>query len=427
MEIESKAGSLMQKVLDEREAKMTAQKQESEKNFEIGEGASPEEAAKKMHESFEQKIGETKNDLVAQMQSVKNTVAEFISESKEVGGQIKKEVAQFVGLSAKMEKNGRLNEKDQKTLFDLKDKGAIKTITSETGGSGVALVGEEVARTIIALAGSTSSLFGIAQKVITSAQEYRFVVETNSGTNGAYYDENTAGTVEDINFSPVKFTLKRWAKFVGIANRTLQTSETESIGAFIIRNIANAYERFHSAQLWSEISGSTTVSVYTMGSGDTDYEDITLDDIANARALVPASKWGRMVLVVSPSVFGVLEQLKDDNGRPLLDSNALLLSEQVRGTAGVRPAAVLGGAFAIPIIVDDALPATSAASQANTKFAALVEVDAAIGVVAFNDVEIGQNTSIQWTNDNTVFRGQNYSISGVVDAKGVVVLRTAAN
>ncbi len=315
-----------------------------------------------------------------------------------------------------------LTEKEKGIVDQVIEKA---TITSGSGDGGENLVGTETFRTILGVVQNVRSLASIVPKFTTTDKTYEVVLESDDGDAGHNYAEDVASAVDAITFTNKTFTLERWAKVIGIARLTLETAHTEEIGAFIVRKMAFYYGKFVSAEVWTDCKVANALNSYSLPATKTSFSDITLDDISKAKAQVSTQYWNELVMVVSPSVFLLLERLKDSQDRPLLDNASLLLSNQGAGTGGIVPNGILKGVLNIPVIVDETLPATSS-SAISTQFILLVAPRVALGHFSNGSMAIETNSSVEFLKDNVLIRGQDYHETGVLVKNAGVVITTPA-
>ena len=243
----------------------------------------------------------------------------------------------------------------------------FKTLNEGTGSAGGFLVPDEFEKSVIKYTDQYSQLRSLSTVVQMNSDQKRL---NTIATEPTVYivGENTVITPSDPVFGEPVLTAKKYA---GITSWTSELEEdSEVVG--LVELLAERFGRQIAKKEQQEfISGTTAgsegflvvsgVTVEAMAAGDTTYDKITWDHLANMIALleeVDMNDAAEATFVMSPSVFNVLRKRKASGS----------------GEYFVLPApqnGVVAQAWGRPVVLVNEMPKTSDSNQNNKKFVAL--------------------------------------------------------
>ncbi len=204
----------------------------------------------------------------------------------------------------------------------------VKAMGESTDSAGGYLVPEEFARAII----RNVEQYGVFRQRIAKVPMAGSRMSWPKRTGGftVYYpDEGVAVTASQLAFGRVTLNAKKWGIFAEIS-RELEEDSAVGLGellaleftlALAIAEDTNGFVGDGTSTYAgiTGVLGSSNVSVVTMGSGDTDFEDLDSDDLIDLKAAVPtyAKRAPDCAYYAHPEICAIIEKMKDGMGRPI--------------------------------------------------------------------------------------------------------------
>lgn len=212
----------------------------------------------------------------------------------------------------------------------------VPTTSSPTGENGEGyILPEDVRTTITKLIRDYGSIRDIFGYMKATALKGSFAIEAYSSiTELADLDESTDGTdIEDIKFSNVSYALKAKAGFISISNILLKFSD-EDLLAYISSIFAKKKAVTENKMLLAAAKSNKTAVAVAGYTGVKTVVNKTLDPAAAMNC----------VYLTNQSGFDILDNEKDDMGRPILQPDP------------TQPTRMLLKGHPIKYVSDDLLP-----------------------------------------------------------------------
>jgi len=326
------------------------------------------------------------------LEEVKTAVSADVFEKLKAEISLRKDI--FGGAETTEAKKAEAKEKCAnfvKAVFN-RDLASIKALSEGTTTDGGYVVPEYFANEIIRVAGQ----YGVARKNarIWPVSGWKTNVPTISNVVAYRVGEKSAITSSQPTFSRTVLTLKKIAALIPMSNELLKDANINTVDQMVNLS-AEAFAKYEDEWAFlgkgvgEGIFQDTNVPVYTMGSGDTDFEDADFDDLLEVMGKVDEGALNGAKWYMAFSVFNALRKRKYASG-----TASYILQEPGAG----MPATI----WNYPVEFVSVMPKTSLQSQAAQKFIAFGNLSYMLfGDARQYEVTISQEATITDTDGST--------------------------
>jgi len=338
-------------------------------------------------------------------------------------------------------RNGtRLLDNDSKAAFaeDMRklasgEKAAYLTVSDQTGGY---LVPTEVHNEIMRIAATTGVVARDARRFPVADIE----IPTYSGAvmQGQYIGEDSAGSETQNDIGMARLKSAQWVEFFRVSNRLIQKA-TPSIGEWLMGLVGEglAYrldrEGFmggtYAGSPFVGLLGSSDVTTQTLGSGLTDFNDVTPEEASEAIGAVDTAALANAGFYFHRTVWAQIRAQKDGTSGEYVFRQDHAPFAQIQRESGIQP---VGSMWGYPVYTTDVLP-TFADTAVSTKFgvfgnlslALAMGEDGPMDMARSGDAVIGGKSTFE--RNQTAFRFTHQHALSVMLGSAAVVFETAAS
>jgi len=230
-----------------------------------------------------------------------------------------------------------------------------RSLTEGTDTAGGYLVPEEFQAEVLRLIPE----YGIARKVCRvvpmTRDKQNWPKAGSTGVTAYWVNEAAAITESSPTFGQVQLDSKKLAGLAALSNELVADANVDVLN-YLYQLFAEQFAYQEDYQ-WlrgtgspiTGVIGSSGVNTVTMGAGETNFSDISIDDLVDLIAAIPASAEQGAAFFFHKKVLAEIRKLKDTNGQPVFQS-----------PAGNTPGTIYG----YPYYTTDVMPGTSAADTA---------------------------------------------------------------
>lgn len=384
-----------------------------------------------------------------------------ISEMKEAFGEvlterdaeIKKEIAEELGpivaervedaVKAARVDDMRLGRKslddESKKAFaeDMKniagrEKAAYLTVNDQTGGY---LVPTEVHTEIMRIASTVGLVARDARRFPVA--DIEIPTYTGAVMQGSYVGEDEAGSETQNDIGVARLKSAQWMEIFRVSNKLIQKANV-SVGEWLMGLVGEglAYrldrEGFtggtYAGSPFKGLLASSDVTVQTLGSGLTGFEDLTPAEASEAIGAVDTAALNNGAFYFHRTVWAQIRAQKDATSGEYVFRQDHSFANHKREN-GIQP---VGDIWGYPVYTTDVLPAYSA-SAASTKFGVFGNLNLALAfgedgpmdMARSGDAVIGGASTFE--RNQTAFRFTHQHAVSLMLPSAAVVLKTAAS
>lgn len=315
-----------------------------------------------------------KGDIEATIeQAVEAKTAERV---KEEVAKLRKEQLVFGSdkLSLSSQVKSDLAEATRSIAFGQEVK-ANEALIPETDSRGGYLIQTEVADAIARVAASVGIVFAQAQRwTMGKTDQLEVPTFTGSFLEGEYLTTaDTGGSLTAVTFGQATLAIKKWQLTFAVGNDLLADAQPAladwliALAGEALANMADKQGLAGSGSPFTGVLNHGSATIHTMGSGDTDFEDFSVEDASDMIAAAPQSQLKGAGFFFSPTVWAKIRVKKDGNNQyllPLVGAASGSIIAQYAEAAGPMPS---GAILDYPVFLSEHLPANSA-SAVSTKF-----------------------------------------------------------
>lgn len=253
------------------------------------------------------------------------------------------------------------------------DTKANEALISEQDNRGGYLVAREVANAVVRIAASVGLVMSQAQKWPMQTDELGIPAYTGSFLEGEYLGVDAAGSVTAVTFESANLITKKWQLAFVVGNDLLQDASVEladwllALGGEALANMIDKQAFVGTGAPFVGLLQDSDITVDTMASGSTDFEDFSPDDASDMIGGVEESVLDGAAFYMHRTVWAKVRVKKDTAGNYILPqagapSQAVITNNPTGG--GLKPA---GEILGFPVFTNRNLPANSS-SAVSTKF-----------------------------------------------------------
>ena len=254
-----------------------------------------------------------------------------------------------------------------KAVF-VKDRALIKALNEGTGSAGGFSVPEEFAAEINRIAED----FGLVRKFarrITMTSDTLNLPRLGSSVQVTFPGEGVAGTASQFVQQNVQLLAKTAVGLTVASNELLEDANVD-IAQFLLELFAEELAGTEDEQglvgtgsPFTGILGDAGVNVVDMASGNTNFSDVTLDDLRDMVSELKPLALNGAAYTMHRSVWGIVQKLKDaDSAYHISAANPVLLPGDTGAAIG---GVVVGAVWGYPVWLSEKMPSVTGVS---TKF-----------------------------------------------------------
>lgn len=257
------------------------------------------------------------------------------------------------------------------------EKAAYLTVNDQTGGY---LVPQEVHNEILRIAAVTGIVARDARRFGISDVE--IPIYTGAAMQGSYVGEDSAGSEDQKDLGVAKLKSHQWMNIVRLSNKLIAKANVniaEWLMAIVAEGLAYRLDRegfaggTFAGSPFVGVMGSTDVTVQTMATGKTGFEDFDVEEASDAIGALPESILAGAAFYFNRTVWAKIRVKKSGDNYVFGQSNLASLKKDGNGLSPV------GEILGFPVYTTDVLPAYSA-SAISTKFGVFANLNQLLGI-----------------------------------------------
>lgn len=256
------------------------------------------------------------------------------------------------------------------------EKAAYLTVNDQTGGY---LVPAEVHNEILRIAAVTGIVARDARRFGISDVE--IPIYTGSAMQGSYVGEDSAGSEDQKDLGVAKLKSHQWMNIVRLSNKLISKANVniaEWLMAIVAEGLAYRLDRegfvggTFAGSPFVGLLGSDAITVQTMATGKTGFEDFDVAEASDAIGALPEACLADAAFYMHRTTWAKIRVQKSGDNYVFGQSNLASLRKE----SGLNP---VGEILGYPVYTTDVLPAYSA-SAVSTKFAVFGNLKQALGI-----------------------------------------------
>lgn len=313
------------------------------------------------------------------------------------------------------------------------EKAAYLTVNDQTGGY---LVPTEVHSEIMRIAETVGLVARDARRFPVADIE----IPTYSGSvmQGEYVGEDEAGTETQEDLGIARLKAAQWMEIFRISNKLIQKANV-SVGEWLMGLVAEglAYrldrEGFTGGTFAGSpfvgLLGSDDVTVQTLGSGLTGFQDVTPAEASEAIGSIDTSALSNAGFYFHRTVWAQIRAQKDGTSGEYVFRQDHAPFTSLQRENGIQPVGTMWG---YPVYTTDVLPAYSA-SATSTKFGVFGNLSLALAMGEDGPMDMARSDSAviggksTFERNQTAFRFTHQHALSVMLPSAAVVFQTAAS
>jgi HK97 family phage major capsid protein len=250
---------------------------------------------------------------------------------------------------------------------DFNSLSMIKGMSENVDSEGGFLVPEETATSVDRIVENVGLIPKLARRIPMMRETMNIPVLGNAASV-TWDGEGNAGSDGSPTFGNVKLSAKKLTGLAPLTNELLEDANQDVaslVEELFGEAIATEIDRQGLVGTGSPFTGilsHSQVSVTTMGSTKTAFTDVTLGNLRDMISQIKMSRLPGSVFVMSPSMFGVVQKIQENNQSIVTFQNPIV-PNTINGGVLV-PAGYIWG---YPVYVSEVMPATTA-TAVSTKF-----------------------------------------------------------
>lgn len=257
------------------------------------------------------------------------------------------------------------------------EKAAYLTVNDQTGGY---LVPQEVHNEILRIAAVTGIVARDARRFGISDVE--IPIYTGAAMQGSYVGEDSAGSETQNDLGVAKLKSAQWMNIVRLSNKLIAKANVniaEWLMAIVAEGLAYRLDRegfaggTYAGSPFVGLLGSSDITVQTMGSGKTGFEDFDIEEASDAIGALPEAALVDAAFYFNRTAWAKIRVKKSGDNYVFGQSNLASLKKDGNGLSPV------GQILDFPVYTTDVLPAYSA-SAVSTKFGVFGNLKMALGI-----------------------------------------------
>lgn len=257
------------------------------------------------------------------------------------------------------------------------EKAAYLTVNDQTGGY---LVPQEVHNEILRIAAVTGIVARDARRFGISDVE--IPIYTGSAMQGSYVGEDSAGSETQSDLGVAKLKSAQWMNIVRLSNKLIAKANVniaEWLMAIVAEGLAYRLDRegfaggTYAGSPFVGLLGSDDVTVQTLASTKTGFEDFDVEEASDAIGALPEAALVDAAFYFNRTVWAKIRVKKSGDNYVFGQSNLASLQKDGNGLSPV------GEILDFPVYTTDVLPAYSA-SAISTKFGVFGNLKMALGI-----------------------------------------------
>jgi HK97 family phage major capsid protein len=338
----------------------------------------------------------------------------------------------FERFATGTDKSGLTPDQKVKFMEDVKVKAPYVSSSDQAGGY---LVPTEVHAGIIRIAETTGLVVRDSRRWPMSSDELEIPRYTGSVMQGEYIGQDEEADETQNDFGVARLNVKQWINIFRMSNALLQDANVD-VADWLMSMAAEGFayrldrEGFvggtFAASPFIGLLQSGDVTVQTLGSGLTGFEDLTPAEAAKAIGSVASAALPGSAFYFSPSTWAQIRSQKSGDIYVFNQDNTAMASFNKEN--GISPVGMIWG---YPVYTTDVLPAYSA-SAISTKFGVFGNLKLAVAwgdrgpmeIAKSNDATVGSKSLFR-TNQTALRFTHRHAISLALPA-AAVVFKTAA-
>lgn len=290
------------------------------------------------------------------------------------------------------------------------EKAALLSNSDQTGGY---LVPSEVHAGILRIAETVGLVARDATRIPMSTDEMDMPRYTGSALQGEYVGEDEEGSETSVDFGDARLNAKTWMLIFRIGNTLLADANVDVadwLMAMAAEGMSYRLDRegfvggTYAGSPFVGLLASSDVTVHTLATGSTSFDDFTLAEASDAIAAVPTAALGDAAFYFHRTVWGKIRSKKDSTSGEF-EFNQTNMMMNLRKENGIQP---VGEILGYPVYTTDVLPAFST-TAVSTKFGVFGNLKQALFVGDRSPMEVAKSDSAT-VGGKSVFRANQTAI-----------------